>query len=183
MELSSLMDARIIGDAGYAVNRGVRRVVDDRDDEDGVRKGGRRFKQAGTPNLHLLHSFPCLADTQRWRAGIPSFLALLRLIRLEERWIGSRQPDRSDMQVWNGRTIMRPGANLASLAGSGSSLQGSNSERQPARPPARLHLTRRLQEEQARLQIHALVSTCCCYTFEAEPDHATGLSKLDWLYY
>jgi hypothetical protein len=72
VELILPTDASKIGDAGDAVGSGVRRLVDDSDDEDGVGKGGRRFKQAaGTPNLHLVHSFPCLAHTQRAQ---PAFL-------------------------------------------------------------------------------------------------------------
>lgn len=72
VELALPTDVSKIGDAGDAVGSGVRRLVDDSDDEDKVRKGGRRFKQAaGTPNLHLLHSFPCLAHMQR---GQPAFL-------------------------------------------------------------------------------------------------------------
>jgi hypothetical protein len=65
------MDASTSGDAGNVVRTVVRRVVDDCDDEDEVRKGGRRFKQAGTLNLHLVDSFPCLAGTQQWE---PAFL-------------------------------------------------------------------------------------------------------------
>lgn len=73
VELISPMDASKFGDAKDAVRSGVRRRVDDSDDGDEVRKGGRRFKQAGTLNLHLLHSFPCLADTQRAQ---PAFLPI-----------------------------------------------------------------------------------------------------------
>src|SRR2546421_684060 len=47
-----------VGDAGDAVRSDVRRPVDGGDDEDGAGKGGRRFKQAGTPNLHLVIPFP-----------------------------------------------------------------------------------------------------------------------------
>jgi hypothetical protein len=104
MEFRSPVGASTTGDAGHAARGGVRRAGGDSDDEDDVRKGGRRFKQAGTPNLHLLHSFPCLADWQRRDAGIPSLLALRRLIRLER--AGFEQIG-ANMQSGTGRTIMR----------------------------------------------------------------------------
>ena len=59
------MAASASGDAGSSVRNEMRRMVDYCDDGDDVRKGGRRFKMAGTHNLHLLHSFPCLVDRAR----------------------------------------------------------------------------------------------------------------------
>ena len=74
------MDANTSGGAGCVVRKGVRRDVDGCDDEDEVRKGGRRFKQAGTPNLHLLPVWRAARDGSRH-----SFLfSVSRLIRLEE---------------------------------------------------------------------------------------------------
>jgi hypothetical protein len=77
------MAASASGDGGSSVRNGMRRKVDYCDDGDDVRKGGRRFKMAGTPNLHL-HSFPCLVDRARDGSRHSFPFSVPRLIRLKE---------------------------------------------------------------------------------------------------